>query len=82
MTDQEKTELLERLKSGTVVVEFTKLNGEKRTMTCTLQTGIVPLTEGSITKKPRPENPSVCSVWDLNANGWRSFKWDNVVDVK
>jgi len=33
-------------------------------------------------KKIRAINPEVCSVWDVNAQGWRSFRWDNVVEVE
>ena len=41
-TEQQKTEIIEQLKQGEVVVEFKKLNGDYRKMHCTLQEGVVP----------------------------------------
>ena len=36
-----------------------------------------PLTQ----KKVRKVNEEVCVVWDMNAEGWRSFRWDKVIDA-
>jgi len=83
-TEQQKTEIVEQLKQGEVVVEFKKLNGDYRKMHCTLQEGVVPVankTDPLSQKKVRAVNPEVCSVWDINAQGWRSFRWDNVINV-
>lgn len=80
-----KQEILNALRNGDVVVEFTKVNGDYRKMTCTLNEAIVPpaTKDDSITqKKVREVNPDVCVVWDLNAKGWRSFRWDNVVSAE
>ena len=33
-------------------------------------------------KKVREVSDKVCSVWDVNANGWRSFRYDRVQTVK
>jgi hypothetical protein len=40
------------------------------------------LTEQSeaVTKPVRKDNPAVQSVWDINAKGWRSFRWENVIE--
>ena len=29
----------------------------------------------------RPENPDVLAVWDVDANGWRSFRIDSIKGV-
>ena len=84
VTEERKTEILQQLAQGEVVVEFNKVNGDYRKMTCTLSKVIVPpatkkdlLTE----EKVRKVNPEVCVVYDTNAQGWRSFRWDSLIDA-
>lgn len=84
ITEELKTEILAGLRAGEKTVTFTKVNGDKRVMTCTLQEGVIPpatKTDPLSQKKVRAVNPEVCSVWDVNAQGWRSFRWANVVEV-
>ena len=81
----ERNKIVEALQEGIVVVSFTKVNGDKRVMTCTLQEGVIPrpAKDDPITqKKVRAINPEVCSVWDTNAQGWRSFRWENVINAE
>lgn len=75
------------LKQGVCEVTFTKVNGELRTMPCTLDSKIVPpapepkvLAEG---EQPRVKksNPDNMSVWCTDKNEWRSFKLANVTEV-
>lgn len=75
--------ITEALPTSQVVVEFTKLNGDYRKMTCTLDKNIVPApTKDPVTQeKVRKVNENVCVVWDVNAKGWRSFRWDSVVSA-
>lgn len=85
-----KTYTKEQLKSdlhkGTCTVSFKKLNGETRIMECTLQFQVLnEVTKDLPTKKTdtvKKENPNTLSVWDLNANGWRSFRVDRVFDIE
>ena len=66
------------LKTNEIVVEFTKTDGTLRVMRCTLNPQQLP--ENSDKKRPitaTPEKTSV-SVWDLDAEGWRSFRLDSV----
>lgn len=84
MTEQEREQTMQRLREGEVTVTFTKVNGEKRVMTCTLQESVLPTPtkdDPISQKKIRAVNPEVCSVWDVNANGWRAFRWENVEAV-
>ena len=56
--------------------------GEERDMMCTLQEGVVPAAtkEDPLSqKKVRAVNEEVIPVWDVNANGWRSFRVDSVI---
>ena len=78
---------LERLlEQNVLVVDFTKLDGDKRIMTCTLREDIKPAAtkkDPMSQKAVRKVSDAVVSVWDVNAKGWRSFRYDrvNAVDV-
>ena len=68
-----------------VTATFNKKDGDKRVMTCTLNQDIIPedkrpkaKTEGEQKKK----NDKVLAVYDINAEGWRSFTWANVTSVE
>jgi hypothetical protein len=74
-----REELTELLQSNVCEVTFTKVDGTERTMPCTLKTGVVPVVESKGVKKP---NDAVMSVWCTDAQGWRSFRVDNVTAVK
>jgi hypothetical protein len=68
------------LKNNVVQVVFTKTDGSVREMKCTLQEQFVEVYEKK-TDKVKPENDNIVSVWDLDNNGWRSFKVDSVQSV-
>jgi len=85
--------LSELLRSGECVVEFTKVNGEVRTMPCTLNETLIPPPPVHITntdnpidfptpKKEKKINPDVMSVWCLDKKEWRSFRIANVISAK
>lgn len=60
-------------------VTFTKVNGEKRVMYCTLNESAIPADVASSEKtRSKTENPDVQPVYDVNVPGWRSFRWDSV----
>lgn len=78
-----KTWIVSHLKEGMVTVTFNKKDGEQRIMECTLSSDIIPpkpVVEGKETKVKK-ENPNVVSVYDVNAEGWRSFILKNVTNV-
>jgi hypothetical protein len=77
----DKQTILDTLHSGKTIVAFTKANGEKREMLCTLRPDMIPeqpITEAKVDKVPRKENPDVQAVWDLEKQAWRSFRFDSV----
>jgi hypothetical protein len=76
-----RKEMMEMLEVTTCQVDFTKVNGDTRNMTCTLRADLIPAPTKSdpITqKKVRAVNEEVIPVWDINAEGWRSFRVDSV----
>ena len=81
----EREELQALLQEKVMEVTFTKINGDKRIMECTLQASVLPPAkkdEPITQKKVRAINPEVMSVWDTNANGFRSFRMANILELK
>jgi hypothetical protein len=73
-----------QLEQNVLVVDFTKLNGDKRVMTCTLREDMKPRAtkdDAMSQKKVREISDAVVSVWDVNAKGWRSFRYERVNKV-
>jgi hypothetical protein len=87
MTIITREQLSELLHTGECMVEFTKVNGEVRSMPCTLKAELIPpapvkvLAEGEVSKVKK-ENPEVMSVWCLDKKEWRSFRIANVISAK
>ena len=87
MTTLTREQLSELLHTGECMVEFTKVNGEVRSMPCTLKAELIPpapvkvLAEGEVSKVKK-ENPEVMSVWCLDKKEWRSFRIVNVISAK
>ena len=79
-----KDELMTMLKEDELIVTFLKLDGDRRVMTCTLREDVVPPAtkkDPLSQKKIRTISDKVCSVWDIHAKGWRSFRYDRVEEV-
>lgn len=81
-----KADLKFQLEQNVLVVDFNKINGDKRVMTCTLREDMKPSatkTDTMSQKKVREMSDAVVNVWDVNAKGWRSFRYDriNAVDI-
>ena len=75
-----KNEMQDLLKGNVVNVTFMKVNGEKRTMRCTLSHELLPPPQPvNVTKKARKACDDVVAVFDLDADGWRSFRLDAVI---
>jgi hypothetical protein len=75
------------LRGGEVTVTFLKSDGTERVMNCTLSHDIIPQTpevvaEGSKPKVKRQPSDDVLPVWDIDANGWRSFRWDSIKRIE
>lgn len=73
-----KQEILDYLHSGVVEVTFTKKDGTERTLAGTLCGMLIP---GD--KKPkgtdRVHSTEVQPVYDIENDGWRSFRWDSII---
>jgi len=76
-----RTELKEQLQAGNYNVTFTKTDGTKRIMHCTLQEDALPKRTDTTEKVERKVNESILSVWDLEKAGWRSFRMDAITEI-
>jgi hypothetical protein len=80
MQVDERQTLTELIRSGIVEVKFTKVDGSERVLKCTLQPQYLP---ESVEKEGiKVKNEEVQSVWDIDSNGWRSFRFDSVKEFK
>lgn len=75
-----KEELKQLLVSNIVDIEFEKSDGSIRNMKCTLDPNILPepVASDEEVNRNRKVNEEVQVVWDTEANGWRSFRWDRL----
>ena len=76
----EYLDILEKLNSSRCWVTFKKVNGDMRTMWCTLQKEYLPEQhdiEEVLVKSG--DEPKSIAVWDLEKEGWRSFRIESMV---
>lgn len=66
------------LGSNAVKVTFTKVDGTVREMWCTRDPSLIPETFEK-SEVERKVNESVLSVWDMEKEGWRSFRKDSII---
>ena len=62
-----------------VTVTFTKANGDERVMRATLKSDLLPVTQQVNTTK---SNPNTARVYDIDVEGWRSFRYDSIREIK
>lgn len=67
------------LEQSIVEVTFTKKDGTERVMNCTLLEDYLP---PETTGAGRSAGSDALAVFDVDADGWRSFRWDSIKAVK
>ena len=77
-----REQIVEQLKNNICEVTFTKVNGDKRVMPCTLREDMLPPVIKEDVNADRKVNEKTVSVWVTDANGWRSFRVDSVLDIR
>ena len=70
------------LATGVFLVEFTKLDGELRTMPCTLHKDWMPAEAIKEHHSTKLFDPETMSVWCTDKQAWRSFKTMRVNSIK
>jgi hypothetical protein len=66
------------LSEGLITVNFTKVNGHKRQMVCTLNDAYLPPPHPEKDNKTR--DPNLLVVFDTEHHGWRTIKVDAIID--
>ena len=79
--DSRNREIRDILQHGVSEVTFTKVNGELRTMPCTLDTTLLPPQPLREHHKTRLYKPETLSVWCVDKSEWRSFRVANVTRI-
>lgn len=74
--------LLGLLETEVVEIEFMKKDGTPRVMKCTLQEDFLPEYDGVILIDKDRWKKDALSVFDIEKNDWRSFRWDSVKSIK
>lgn len=79
-----KENIAAMLRDSVVTVTFTKVDGSERVMKCTLMSEYVPANSNSASNQvllQESGNDNNISVWDVEANAWRSFRINSVKSV-
>jgi len=79
--DSRNREIRDLLAHGVCEVTFTKLNGELRTMPCTLDSTLLPPQPLKEFHETRLYKPETLSVWCVDKAEWRSFRVANVTRI-
>ena len=74
--------MLRLLRSGPAVVYFTKKDGTTRILKCTLENEFIEGVAEFSETGTRKQSDEVISVWDLENDGWRSFRVDSVQKLR
>jgi len=76
------------LATGLSKITFFKMDGTSREMLCTLDFSIIPEDmQPSMRPDDRPAsvravNPDVINVYDVENDGWRSFRFENLINIE
>lgn len=72
------------LRNGTYDITFTKVNGETRTMPCTLESSKLPtavVKENTTVQVEKVVKPDSLRVWCTDKQEWRSFRVMSVTSI-
>jgi hypothetical protein len=79
--DSRNREISNLLYNGVYEITFTKVNGELRTMPCTLDSSLLPPQPLKEFHQTRLYKPETLSVWCVDKSEWRSFRVANVTRI-
>ena len=73
--------LVNMLRNQVCEVVFEKADGSERKMICTLKEDLLPESTTK-TKTERKEPTNAVPVWDIQSEGWRSFRVDRLMEFR
>lgn len=74
-----REDIVKDLQENKCIVDFTKVNGEKRVMYCTLREEDIP--EDKKPKSSSFSHDTTVRAFDIIKQEWRSFRVDNLVSI-
>lgn len=74
--------LIKLLKENEVLVTFTKVDGSRRKMYCTLDADRLPKKAANKLDSVLETTPGLVTVFDTEKNEWRSFHLNKVIEVE
>jgi len=77
-----REELKEKLSQGVYHIQFEKVDGSLRDMKCTLNKNHIPERSATGTTREHRINETVLPVWDVEAEGWRSFRIESLKEMR
>jgi len=80
-TEINKKWLKSALATEILTVTFIKKDGSERKMKCTLMADKIP-SEKMPKGSEKSKNDEVLPVFDIESDGWRSFRWDSISSVQ
>lgn len=75
-----KSNILRLLKNNILEVKFKKVDGSERVMKCTLREDYAKPHEKT-TEREKKINEDIISVWDVEKDAWRSFRYDSLIAI-
>ena len=81
MTTQEIKDFKNALHNGVVEFKYTKVNGDERVARGTLHETAITEDGGSMPKGTMTVSDETIRYYDLNSNGWRSFRTENFIGI-
>lgn len=77
-----REDMIQALSENVCEVNFNKVDGSVRKMFCTLNPSIMNIdSDGGIAKaKSKEANLDIVKCFDVEAQGWRSFRVESVID--
>jgi hypothetical protein len=77
-----REDMIQALSENVCEVNFNKVDGSVRKMFCTLNPSIMNIdSDGGIAKaKSKEANLDIVKCFDVQAQGWRSFRVESVID--
>lgn len=79
-TNEDKEKIKSFLRESTLSITFTKKDGTERVLKSTLNTSMIP-EEFAPKGTQKNKTDDALSVFDVDNNGWRSFRWDSVKHI-
>lgn len=79
MSEYTKEELSKLLKKNKMTIAFSKVDGSYREMKCTLLDEFLPENKQIDVKD---NHPNVIAVWDVENEGWRSFRLNSIISAE